>query len=259
MLKLFGSDSGHPAPLGRIRRAGSVTTVGSTVRSGTVPPETVTEFVTEQIRDRIVLGSLQPGQKLSVYDLAAEFGVSRVPLREAVRQLEAESLVDNLPRRGTLVRPLTVEDVSDAFEILDKIEVIAARRAAMSSDGSTAREMRHWLDQMQALSDRGVPPISEEMLHAHRAFHFALFESSGEGVLQRHLCMLWNTCERYVINSRTEERQASAAAEHSLIVEKIEARDPNGTAEALKKHIDAALAGTMTYLENRGISRVTSV
>jgi DNA-binding GntR family transcriptional regulator len=235
------------------------TRVASAVRGGAAPPETVTEFVTEKIRDRIVLGALQPGQKLSVYDLALELGVSRVPLREAVRQLEAESLVDNLPRKGTVVRPLTFEDVSDAFEILDKIEVIAARRAAISGDGSTAKEMRYWLDQMQALSDRGVSPISEEMLHAHRAFHFALFNGSGGGgVLGRHLCMLWNTCERYVINSRTPERQASAAAEHRLIVERIEAMDPDGTAEVLQKHIDAALAGTMTYLASQGISPVAS-
>lgn len=234
------------------------TTVVGAIRGGTTPPETVTEFVTEKIRDRIVLGALQPGQKLSVYDLAVELGVSRVPLREAVRQLEAESLVDNLPRRGTVVRPLTFEDVTDAFEILDKIEVIAARRAAISSDGSTAKEMRYWLDQMQALSDQGVSPISEEMLHAHRAFHFALFNGSGGGVLGRHLCMLWNTCERYVMNSRTTERQASAAAEHRLIVERIEAKDPDGTAEVLQKHINAALAGTMTYLASKGIGPVAS-
>ncbi|WP_081792337.1 GntR family transcriptional regulator [Rhodococcus wratislaviensis] len=68
------------------------------MRSGVQP--------TKRIRDRIVLGVLQPGEKLSVYSLADELGVSRVPLREAVRQLEAESHVDNVPRRGTVVRLL---------------------------------------------------------------------------------------------------------------------------------------------------------
>ncbi|WP_200887680.1 GntR family transcriptional regulator [Rhodococcus opacus] len=62
------------------------------MRSGVQP--------TKRIRDRIVLGVLQPGEKLSVYSLADELGVSRVPLREAVRQLEAESHVDNVRRRG---------------------------------------------------------------------------------------------------------------------------------------------------------------
>lgn len=221
----------------------------------TVPPETLTEFVTEQIRDRIVLGILRPGQKLSVYSLADQLGVSRVPLREAVRQLEAESLVDNLPRRGTVVRPLSVEDVTDAFEILNRIEVLAALRAAKSTNDSSAKEMRYWLDQMAALTAKDLTPASVEMLHAHRAFHFALFKGAGNGgVLYRHLCMLWNTAERYVINSRTEERQAAAAREHEEIVKRIEAKDPEGTAQALKVHIDAAFAGTMEFLQRQGLT-----
>ncbi|KXX60924.1 GntR family transcriptional regulator [Rhodococcus sp. LB1] len=227
--------------------------ISSQARNFDDPPGTVTDFVTERIRDRIVLGMLQPGEKLSVYSLADELGVSRVPLREAVRQLEAESLVDNLPRRGTVVRPLSVADVTDAFQILDLIEVIAAQRAASASDNAAAKEMRYWFDEMQSLAERGVPQVSVEMLHAHRAFHFALFKGAGEGVLQRHLCMLWNTCERYVINSRTEGRQAAATAEHAEILARIEAKDPDGAAESLRKHVHAALAGTMDYLASREI------
>lgn len=219
------------------------------------PPGTITDFVTERIRDRIVLGQLKPGQKLSVYSLADELGVSRVPLREAVRQLEAESLVDNLPRRGTVVRPLSAADVTDAFQILDLIEVIAAERAATATDNAAAKEMRYWFDEMQALAERGVPQVSEEMLHAHRAFHFALFKGAGEGVLQRHLCMLWNTCERYVINSRTGERQAAATGEHAEILARIEAKDPVGAADSLRKHVRASLAGTMDYLASEATAK----
>lgn len=218
------------------------------------PPETVTEYVTELIRDRIVLGSLKPGEKLSVYSLADEFGVSRVPLREAVRQLEAESLVDNLARRGTVVRPLCADDVYDAFEMLNRVEDLAARRAAQSEHDQTAKEMRYWLDEMAALSAKGVPPASLEMLHAHRAFHFAMFKGAGgSGVLFRHLCMLWNTAERYVINSRTAERQAASHCEHEELTRRIEARDTEGTVEVLHTHISAAWAGTVKFLEGQGL------
>ena len=229
------------------------------LKTSSLPPETIAEFVTEQIRDRIVLGSLKAGAKLSVYSLAKEFGVSRVPLREAVRQLEAESLVDSIPRRGAIVRPLSITDVTDAFEILDKIEVISAQRTAASDNDSTTRTMRHWLDEMQRLADSGVAQASEEMLHAHRAFHFAMFQGGAEGgsVLHRHLCMLWNTCERYVINSRTPERAIAAAKEHHELVVNIEAKDSDGAAKALKKHIEAALAGTMSYLADQGIDTHT--
>lgn len=212
------------------------------------PPETITDFVTEQLRNRIVLGRLPPGRKLPVYELASEFGVSRVPLREAVRQLEAESLVENLPRRGTVVRPLTEQDLRDSFEILDAIEVIAVRRAAESAPDEFVAVMRHWLDEMQVLAIRRVPHVSEEMLHAHRQFHFALFRGAGDGVLLQHLCMLWNTCERYVITTRDPERQAAAAREHAELAARIEAGDVEGTAAALRGHLRESRAAALEHL-----------
>lgn len=226
--------------------------------SATAPPETVTEYVTELIRDRIVLGALQPGAKLSVYSLAEEFGVSRVPLREAVRQLEAESLVDNLARRGTVVRALTAKDVHDAFVMLNRTEDLAAKRAAeATSDSDVVQEMRYWLNKMAALMRDDVPAASLDMLHAHRAFHFAMFKAAGEGgLLYRHLCMLWNTAERYVINSRTPERLAEAHREHEKLMERIEAGDVEGTTSVLHAHIQDAWKGTIVFLESQGITDV---
>jgi len=218
------------------------------------PPGTVTEFVVEQLRDRIVLGSLAPGSKVSVYALADEFGVSRVPLREAVRQLEAESLVENLPRRGTIVRPLRAADIIDTYEMLDKIEVIAAQRAAAADGDQIADEMQYWLDEMKRLSQDDTPSVSAEMLHAHRAFHFALFKGAGEGVLQQHLSMLWNTAERYVISARTPKRQRAANREHAELVKKIAARDADGVTEALRVHLHASRTATLQRLAELGVA-----
>lgn len=218
------------------------------------PPGTVTEFVVEQLRDRIVLGTLQPGSKVSVYALADEFGVSRVPLREAVRQLEAECLVENLPRRGTIVRPLRTADIIDTYEMLDRIEVIAAQRAASSEGPDIAEEMQYWLDEMKRLSVDDAPLVSAEMLHAHRAFHFSLFKGAGDGVLQQHLSMLWNTAERYVINARTPKRQRAANREHAELVKKIAAKDVDGVTEALHTHLNASRAATMQRLEELGVT-----
>lgn len=220
-------------------------------------PDTITDFVIEQLRDRIVLGALKPGQKLPVYELAKELGVSRVPLREAVRQLEAEFLVENLPRRGTVVRAFHEQDLRDSFEILHTVESIAAKRAAQTAAEETIATMQYWLEEMQRLARRKVPQISEEMLHAHRAFHFALFRAGGEGVLCQHLCMLWNTCERYVINGRDLERQAEAAHEHAVLVERIAARDPAGTELALQTHLQASLAAALRYLESLDLAAAT--
>jgi DNA-binding GntR family transcriptional regulator len=228
--------------------------VRATDPSGVKTPGTITDFVTEQIRNRIVLGTLAPGQKVAVYDLADELGVSRVPLREAVRQLEAESLVDNLPRRGTVVRALSLDDLNDSFEILQAIEPIAARRAAEARDDAIVKAMEFWLGEMQRLAEQRVPQVSVEMMHAHREFHFAFFRAAGEGVLQRHLRMLWHTCERYVMNSLPNyERLVASAREHAELVEKIKAGDPDGTADALRRHLDASLTSSLEYLVAAGV------
>jgi DNA-binding GntR family transcriptional regulator len=222
---------------------------------GARTPGTITDFVTEQIRNRIVLGILGPGHKVPVYELADELGVSRVPLREAVRQLEAESMVDNLPRRGTVVRPLSVQDLRDSFEILQAVEPIVARRAAESGDEAIVSSMEHWLGEMQGLARKRVPQVSEAMLDAHREFHFALFRAAGEGVLQRHLCMLWNTCERYVMSSLpNHERQAAAAREHAELLQRIQARDPDGAVEVLRRHLEASLISSLDYLMANGVA-----
>ncbi|MFJ3339170.1 GntR family transcriptional regulator [Streptomyces sp. NPDC086766] len=221
---------------------------------GIKTPGTITDFATEEIRNRIVLGVLGPGQKVPVYELADELGVSRVPLREAVRQLEAEALVDNLPRRGTVVRALSLSDLNDSFQILQAIEPIAARRAAEAQDDAIVTSMEHWLGEMQQLAKQKVPQVSNEMLHAHREFHFAFFRAAGEGVLQRHLRMLWNTCERYVMNSLPNpERLVASAREHAELVERIKAGDPDGTAGALHRHLDASLSSALEYLVAAGV------
>lgn len=222
-------------------------------------PGTITDFVTEEIRNRIVVGVLGPGQKVPVYELADELGVSRVPLREAVRQLEAESLVDNLPRRGTVVHALSIRDLNDSFAILQAIEPIAARRAAEAGGDGVVKAMEFWLGEMQELTDKRVPQVSKPMLHAHRQFHFAMFRAGGEGVLQRHLGMLWNTCERYVMNSLpNQERQLAAAREHAELVRRIQAGDPDGTAEVLRDHLEASLSSALDYLvASRGAAGAT--
>lgn len=213
-------------------------------------PGTITDYVTDVIRDRIVLGILAPGAKVPVYELAEELAVSRVPLREAVRQLEAESLVENLPRRGSVVRPLSERDLRDSFELLRRIEPIAARRAALAEDPSVADELEKLLAEVDALSARRTPETGVEMLHAHRDFHFALFRSAGGGVLERHLCMLWNTCERYVMRSLPDaDRQKSAAKEHAELVRLIRAGAPEETERVLEQHLQASLTSALRHLD----------
>lgn len=222
------------------------------VPAGPGAPQTLVDYATEQIRERIVLGEIGAGDHVHVYQLAEEFGISRVPLREALRQLEAEGLVDNVPRKGTVVRPLNLRDLEDCFVLLEHIEVIAAQRAAKLANPEMIEEMRYWSDQMNQLGDRRV---SRDMLRAHQQFHFAFFNALGEGILLRLLRMLWHTCERYVMHCMPDaDKQHSSRAEHLELIDLVEAGDGDGAAELLSHHISSSLDFAREYLVREGIS-----
>ena len=226
---------------------GEDTVTGSSSRTRSAAPETIVDYVTEQIRRRIVLGKLVPGERVPLYALAEEFGVSRVPLREAVRQLEAEGLLDNVPRRGAIVRELNRRDLEDAFRVLNDIEIVAVKRAARNSDASVIADMRYWSERMHGL---GQDRVSEEMLEAHRAFHFALFDAAGDGILLRHLKMLWHTCERYVMHGMPDvDRQHSSQDEHLQLLDLVEARDAKGASKLLEHHLKNSLQFALSKLD----------
>ena len=87
----------------------------------------------ESLREAIIEGRIAPGTRLREQALADEFDVSRVPLREAIPQLEAEGFVRTLPRRGTVVTHLTMRDIHDLFDIRESLEALAARLAELES------------------------------------------------------------------------------------------------------------------------------
>jgi DNA-binding GntR family transcriptional regulator len=220
---------------------------GPSAGSRSSTPETIVDYVTEKIRRRIVLGGLVPGERVPLYALAEEFGVSRVPLREAVRQLEAEGLLDNIPRRGAIVRKLDRRDLEDAFRVLNDIEILAVKRAAKNAGPSVIAEMRYWSERMHGLDEDG---LSEDMLEAHRAFHFALFDAAGDGILLRHLKMLWHTCERYVMHGMPDhERQSSAQDEHLKLLDLVEAKDATGASKLLERHLKNSLRFALSKLD----------
>jgi DNA-binding GntR family transcriptional regulator len=218
--------------------------VGQGVRRSS--PTLLTDYVTDQIRARIVLGQMRPGEWVPMDLLAKELGSSRVPLREAVRQLEAESLVTSIPRRGAVVSQFDEGDVRDSFTILETVEGIAVARVAESADAEVVGAMHRWAQEIAALQDK---PVSEEMLNAHRAFHFLLFDAGGGTVLLRHLRMLWYTCERYVMLCMPDpKRRAESLGEHEELCRCIGRRDRTGALDILQHHLHASLASVLQHL-----------
>ena len=195
---------------------------------------TRTDVAVDQIRQRIVLGTFPPGTRLRADALATELGVSRVPLREAFRELVAEGLVETFAHRGAVVSELRVREVEDCYRLLEELEAMAAERAAITAPESTARAMAEQLDVLERLGPHGDPV---QRLLAHRSFHFAAFDALGQGALRRHVRMLWHTCERFMNLATRGRRWESATDEHHQLVRYCAAGDSAMTSAIARVHV----------------------
>jgi DNA-binding GntR family transcriptional regulator len=136
--------------------------------------------VCEELRDRIIAGRLRPGYRLVERDLATEFGVSRVPVREAIRILVGEGFVKALSPRRIVVMELSRRDVEELFDVREALEVLAARLATQQADRTGLRQMERLLEEAHraTMSDR-----PEEISRANAAFHRHIVELADNALL----------------------------------------------------------------------------
>ncbi len=154
------------------------------------------QFVLDALRAAIVSGELPPGQRLLASDLAAEFQVSSMPVREALRQLEAEGLVTIRPHLGATVTKLSTSAAAEFVEIRSVLEGLGSRLAAERAQTEHLDEMRRLLRRMdEALGSTATP--STEFADANLDFHSVIFAASGSAELQRILMGLHERTVRF--------------------------------------------------------------
>lgn len=179
-------------------------------------------------------GRLSPGDRLRETDLAARFGVSRTPVREAIRQLEADGLVTHLPRIGATVRKLDYSEVMELYEMRSVLECTAARMAARAASEVEIAEIAAISDEL-AKAGKGI-----EASRLNRQFHRALLEAAKNRFLIKSMLALQKAM---LILGRTtladEERFENAIAEHTAILDALRARDGDAAQIAMHAHITA--------------------
>ncbi|WP_101048758.1 GntR family transcriptional regulator [Macromonas nakdongensis] len=141
----------------------------------------LTMLVVEKMRARILDGSLSPGQRLVEGRMSAEFDVSRIPVREALRQLAAEGLVTIEPRRGASVSCFSTEQVRDLVEVRANLEALNAKLAARRTDPDTRAQLRALLEQGNRLAELQNLEALAEFNHQ---FHDVVGRAAGNSVLQ---------------------------------------------------------------------------
>jgi DNA-binding GntR family transcriptional regulator len=194
------------------------------------------ELVYQRTRQAILTGDYAPGSPLRLQDLAAQNGVSMIPVREALRLLEAEGFIDTIPNRGARVAPLSIPDLKDVYGLRTVLEVEALRQAfprIRSADLARARRLNARL--VRQFAKHGYALYDD-----HRAFHFTLYEPSESRWLLRLCGIVWDHTERYRRVGAPLVVGESAGEEHERIVAAIEAKDLQGAIDALTFHLERA-------------------
>jgi DNA-binding GntR family transcriptional regulator len=197
--------------------------------------------VTGALRRAIVSGLLQPGEALSEAVLAQRFRVSRTPVREALKQLERERLVDIVPRVGTYVRKATDDEVLDGLVVKEALEGAAARlMAARPHAPELAALVQAAADVERAAATGDLPRVVE----TNQRFHELIHRGSGSAKLWFHLELLLNEFrvpyQRLVsLTISRPARLRRMLAEHRRIVAAIRARDPAEAEGAMRAHCQA--------------------
>ncbi len=194
---------------------------------------TLAEKAYETLHDAIITGALRPGARLPIEELAEYLEMSPMPIREAVRRLDAVGLVENVPHRGARVTELSVTDLTEVYEVRLALETLAIRRAAARFTDARAERARQSLARLEEMADDTSVAASE----AHADFHFAFYEAAESAWLLRLIRPAWQVCERYALEWPQVRRLRERAAEHREILAACEAYNPDRAAAALQEHL----------------------
>ena len=208
------------------------------VTEGRIAVVSIVDQVYESLRERIVRGELPSDGRLRQEALAADLGVSRTPLREALRRLASEGLIELEPNRGARVITPTNADLLAAYEARLVLEPAAASLAAQRADPAAIEAMRSAIASHRRARSPGA------LFEANRAFHLALVATTGNEHLERFAELLWATRIGALIYARqdeTPEQVRRDADEHEQIADAIAARDATAAEAITRSHIAGAL------------------
>lgn len=201
----------------------------------------------QRLLENIRTGELGPGARLRETELAERLGVSRTPVREAIRQLEADGLVVHVPRFGATVRSLDYAEIMELYEMRVVLEGTAARYAARSASEAELAELAAINADMARSAD---DPLA--VFNLNREFHLTLLDAAKNRFLVKAAATLQKTLFILGPSTLTErERAAEAFEEHESLLAALRAREPETAEKIMRAHMEAAHRNRLRQLRGR--------
>ena len=219
-----------------VKRAGSRAKTSAAAPS---PDLTRGEAAYQQIRHAIMKGEFPPAAPLSEYQLAAQFQLSRTPVREALTRLEQEGMVRTVSGHGTFVAELTPHDIMEIYEVREQLESYAARVAAQRMDAESLRRLESIIVQMHEGAAAGYAiDLHKTIIGSTQNSRMIAILATLDDQMHR-IRSMWPRKPRWLDGT---------LAEHSAIVKCIVGRDPGGAEESMRKHLRFSCEHAIRFL-----------
>lgn len=222
----------------------------ASLASPIVPPvqrRTVTEEVLDRLRDLLLRGVLKPGSRIDQAELAASFGISTVPVREALLRLEAAGLVQLVPHRGVFVSEVSVEELLDIYTTRELLEEQAARLAVPNLVQADISALERIAAEMQTAATKGQ---LDELLAQNRELHFTIYRATKRRHLLQLIEYLWDLSTRYAhLQLHTvPDRATEALYEVRSMVAACKRRDADALALMVRYKVHQTTTGLLTHM-----------
>lgn len=221
----------------------------------TLPQTQLRQVIADRLRTAILENEIKPGEWLRQEQLAEKFGVSQTPVREALKELVAEGLIEHVPYRGMRVIEFGLQDMLDLYACRGFIEGLAARYAAHNITDAELAELEHL--QVKLEQHPGRQALSDHR-HLNRKFHQVIYTACRHGYLVRTLDQMWTAFPTMMLSSFVQTfadpipgRTASNVQEHRAIVAALQAHDADEAERQVRHHIQVSAERIAAVLKAR--------
>lgn len=206
--------------------------------------------VFDEIREGILSGKYKQQEELKEIALAEELGVSRTPVREALRQLELEGLVKIIPNKGAYVIGLTERDIRDIYAVRSELEGLCARWATEHITEEQKKELSENVELSEFYASKGN---FTQLCELDSRFHEILYQASESRIMEHMMLKFHHYVERVRrMSFATDGRAENSNREHRMILNAIEERDPDRAAELAHQH----MLNTVRNIDAHGLAKL---
>ena len=210
------------------------------------------DVVFETLRDAIITQVLKPGERLMEIQLADEMGVSRTPVREAIRKLELEGLVVMVPRKGAYVAGVSMKVIHEVYEVRSALEMLAVTLAAerITEEELDALERQVLRESEEEKADDGD---LDSIIYIDSSFHDIIYQAAHNQRLVQFINIMQEQLQRFRAASLSKPgRSKTALEEHKKIVEALSERNGDLASKLARDHIENAENAMISQMEEKG-------